>query len=150
MDREPGDIGRNTPGAPERASAAQRALGAFCCVVLTGIPCCPVAAASDATNDSLLSLHGLTLYGTLDIGLQYQTHAAPTSAYFPGGSADFVQKNDREAVFGVTPNNWGPVENWTAGPRAPAGKLVCGLHARDFFQSAVGTNQRWLEISRSQ
>ena len=138
MDREPRDIGRNTPGVPRRASAAQRALGAFCCVVLTGIPCCPVAAAPDATSDSLLSLHGLTLYGTLDIGLQYQTHAAPTSAYFPGGSGDFVQKNDREAVFGVTPNNWGQSKIGLQGLEPLLGSWSAVFTLETFFNPQSG------------
>jgi predicted porin len=105
---------------------------------LTGIPCCPVAAASDATNDSLPSLHGLTLYGTVDIGLQYQTHAAPTSAYFPGGSADFVQKNDREAVFGVTPNNWGQSKIGLQGIEPLQGSWSAVFTLETFFNPQSG------------
>ena len=52
-----------------------------------------------------LSYKGLTLYGIVDIGLQYETNGAPFSDYFPAGSADVVQKNSNGSQFGATPNN---------------------------------------------
>jgi predicted porin len=55
--------------------------------------------------DDALTYHGITLYGTVDLGLQYQTHGAPISDYFPAGSADIVQKNSNHSITGVTPNN---------------------------------------------
>jgi predicted porin len=60
--------------------------------------------AAPATDDSL-SWHGITLYGIVDIGLQNQSHGAPISDYFVGGSADVVQKNSNHAVTGLTPSN---------------------------------------------
>ena len=65
------------------------------------------APASTATppTSSGLSWHGITLYGIVDIGLQYETHGAPFSDYFMAGSADIVQKNSRRGIFGATPNN---------------------------------------------
>jgi len=61
----------------------------------------PVAAPAD---DSL-TLHGVTLYGIVDIGLQYESHGAPFNDYFPAGSADIVQKNSNNSQFGATPSN---------------------------------------------
>lgn len=58
-----------------------------------------------APSDDALTFHGITLYGTIDLGLQYQTHGAPISDYFPAGSADIVQKNSNHSITGVTPNN---------------------------------------------
>ena len=60
--------------------------------------------AAPAADDSL-TWHGLTLYGIVDVGLQNQTHGAPISDYFVGGSAEIVQKNSNRAVTGVTPSN---------------------------------------------
>jgi predicted porin len=57
--------------------------------------------------DQSLSWNGITLYGVIDIGLQYETHGAPFSDYHPAGSANIVQKNSRQSVFGATPNNMG-------------------------------------------
>jgi predicted porin len=56
------------------------------------------------TDDSL-TYHGITLYGIVDLGLQYQTHGAPLSDYFPGGSSDIVQPNSNHSTLGVTPSN---------------------------------------------
>ena len=55
--------------------------------------------------DGSLTLHGITLYGIVDIGLQYESHGAPFSDYFPAGSADIVQKNSNKSQFGATPSN---------------------------------------------
>jgi predicted porin len=57
--------------------------------------------------DESLTWHGITLYGVIDLGLQYDTHGAPFSDYRPAASADIVQKNSRQSVFGVTPSNMG-------------------------------------------
>ena len=62
------------------------------------------AQAQTATDDSL-TWHGITLYGIVDIGVQNQTHGAPISDYFVGGSAEVVSKNSNHAVTGVTPSN---------------------------------------------
>jgi predicted porin len=55
--------------------------------------------------DGSLTLHGITLYGIVDIGLQYEQHGAPFSDYFPAGSADIVQKNSNKSELGATPSN---------------------------------------------
>ena len=55
--------------------------------------------------DGSLTLHGITLYGIVDIGLQYESHGAPFNDYFPAGSADIVQKNSNKSQFGATPSN---------------------------------------------
>ena len=58
-----------------------------------------------STTDDSLTWHGITLYGIVDIGLQYDNHMAPISDYYPAGSGDVVQKNSNGSVTGVTPNN---------------------------------------------
>jgi predicted porin len=63
------------------------------------------SAGNPAPVDNSLTWHGITLYGIVDVGLQYDSHAVPFSDYFPGGSADIVQKNSNKSVFGVTPSN---------------------------------------------
>jgi predicted porin len=57
------------------------------------------------TEDSSLTWKGITLYGIVDLGLQYDTHSAPFSDYFPPGSASLVQKNDYDSPTGLTPSN---------------------------------------------
>jgi len=55
--------------------------------------------------DGSLTLHGVTLYGIVDIGLQHEEHGVPFNDYFPGGSADIVQKNSNKPQNGATPSN---------------------------------------------
>jgi predicted porin len=59
------------------------------------------------SGDDSLTWHGITLYGVIDIGLQYETHGAPYSDYRPAASGNIIQKNSRESVFGATPSNMG-------------------------------------------
>ena len=55
--------------------------------------------------DDSLTLHGITLYGIVDVGLQYESHGVPFSDYFPASSADVVQKNSNNSQFGATSSN---------------------------------------------
>jgi predicted porin len=67
----------------------------------TGVAQAQVAAPADGS----LTMNGVTLYGIVDIGLQYESHGAPFSDYFPAGSADIVQKNSNSSQTGATPSN---------------------------------------------
>ncbi|MGH9641289.1 MAG: porin [Terriglobales bacterium] len=69
-------------------------------------PASPAAVASAAAPaDDTLTWHGITLYGAVDIGLQYESHGAPFSDYYTPASTNIVQKDSRESVFGVTGSN---------------------------------------------
>jgi predicted porin len=57
-----------------------------------------------APADESLTWHGITLYGIVDVDLQYETHGAPFSNYFISGGSDIVQKNSNNSVFGLTSN----------------------------------------------
>jgi len=63
------------------------------------------ASATEPTTNDSLTFHGVTLYGTVDIGLQYETHGAPISDYFSGGGGEIVGKNSNRSTFGATPSN---------------------------------------------
>lgn len=60
--------------------------------------------ATPAPADDSLTWHGITLYGIVDAGFQYENHGAPFSNYFISGGSDIVQKNSNNAVSGVTSN----------------------------------------------
>jgi predicted porin len=64
-----------------------------------------LAQAQTVPADDSLTFKGVTLYGVVDLGLQYQTHGAPINDFFPAGSADIVQKNSNHSILGITPNN---------------------------------------------
>lgn len=55
--------------------------------------------------DQTLSWHGITLYGIVDLGLQYETHGAPFGDYHPASSENIVNKNSRQSVTGLTSSN---------------------------------------------
>jgi predicted porin len=59
------------------------------------------------TGDDSLTWHGITLYGVIDVGLQYDTHSAPFTPYRPAASGNIVRQNDYQSAFGVTPSNIG-------------------------------------------
>ena len=58
-----------------------------------------------ADGDTSLSLHGIMIYGIVDIGLQYETHGATISDYFSNGGNSLIQKNSDKSVLGGTPSN---------------------------------------------
>jgi predicted porin len=57
--------------------------------------------------DDSLTWQGITLYGVVDVGLQYDTHSAPFTPYRPAASGNIVRSNDYQTAFGVTPSNMG-------------------------------------------
>jgi predicted porin len=54
-----------------------------------------------------LTWKGITLYGVIDIGIQYDTHMAPFTPYRPAASGNIVRQSSRQSVVGVTPSNMG-------------------------------------------
>src|SRR5580704_954733 len=59
------------------------------------------------TGDDSLTWHGITLYGVVDIGVQYDTHSAPFTPYRPSASGNIVRQYSRESATGLTPSNMG-------------------------------------------
>src|ERR1700677_794154 len=59
------------------------------------------------TGDDSLTWQGITLYGVIDIGVQYDTHSAPFTPYRPSASGNIVRQNSQQSVIGLTPSNMG-------------------------------------------
>src|SRR4029077_18336931 len=59
------------------------------------------------TGEDSLTWHGITLYGVIDVGVQYDTHSAPFTPYRPAASGNIVRQNSRGSVIGLTPSNMG-------------------------------------------
>src|SRR5580700_7056552 len=59
------------------------------------------------TGDDALTWRGITLYGVIDIGFQYDTHSAPFTPYRPAASGNIVRQNSGGSVSGLTPSNMG-------------------------------------------
>jgi predicted porin len=65
----------------------------------------PYPADGDAAS---LSWRGITLYGVVDLGLQYQTHGAPASDYIAYSTEPVIQKNSNGSVTSLvsSPLSW--------------------------------------------
>ncbi len=103
--------GNGAPMGRDRRSVVLRGLGflptIFLTLAATGVAQAQSmgAPATGAASDESLTWHGITLYGIVDIGLQYDSHMAPISDYYPAGSGAVVQKNSNSSVTGLTPSN---------------------------------------------
>jgi predicted porin len=81
-------------------------------LLITGLAACLPALAQQKTGpgitgDDSLTWHGITLYGVIDLGVQYDTHSAPFTPYRPAASGNIVRQNSNGSVVGVTPSNMG-------------------------------------------
>ena len=56
------------------------------------------------TSNCPLTWYGITVYGAIDVGGGYQTHGAPFDPNFVTGASYFMQKMNREAMWGLAPN----------------------------------------------
>src|ERR1700681_908015 len=103
---------------PIRSQSAFRAcrsrgiarLGGACVLAACWCAAAPAQAQSSSAPapkapDSSLTWNGITLYGIVDVGLQYQTHGVPISDYFPAGTEAIISKNSNGSITAVTPNN---------------------------------------------
>src|SRR6202166_3935564 len=88
-------------------------IGTVCGLVLVGAMTASVPAIAQQktgpgiTGDEALTWHGITLYGVVDIGLQYDTHSAPFTPSVPPPTGNLVRQNSRQSVTGLTPSNMG-------------------------------------------
>ena len=102
------DLNRNTTSASGLGTCKLWALSGVAAALVSAAGLAQAqttsATAPPAPVDESLTWHGITLYGIVDVGLQYETHGAPFSDYFISGGSDIVQKNSNNAVFGVTSN----------------------------------------------
>jgi predicted porin len=96
-----------------RDSTTSACAGGACRVVLLLLAGAGTAWAQNnpnpsADDDVALSWRGLTLYGNVDLGLQYQTHGAPASDYIAYSTEPVVQKNSNGSVTALvsSPLSW--------------------------------------------
>jgi predicted porin len=56
------------------------------------------------TTACQVTAYGVRFYGTVDVGFGYQTHGAPFDRNFVTGASYFIQKMNRQAMWGIAPN----------------------------------------------
>jgi predicted porin len=94
--------------------------------------------APPTSEDSSLTWKGITLYGIVDIGVQYDTHSAPFSDYFPPGSNSLVQKNDYDSPVGFTPSNLSQSRIGLSGNEPIGGDWAAVFRLETFFNPQSG------------
>jgi predicted porin len=72
--------------------------------VLGCIVCLGLTPAAHSADDQSLTWNGITLYGTYDIGLAYQTHGAPLSQDFYTGLQYLLGKSSNKSITSVAPS----------------------------------------------
>ncbi len=108
------------------------------CLLVAALGGAALAQAQSASNDSSLTWHGITLYGIVDLGLQYDTHSAPFSDYFPAGSGSLIQKNDYDSPTGITPNNLSQSRIGLSGNEPLIGDWAAVFKFETFFNPQTG------------
>jgi predicted porin len=98
----------------------------------------PATVGTAAPVDDTLTWHGITLYGIVDIGLQYESHGAPFSDFHPAGSANIVQKNSRQSVTGATPSNLSQSRVGLQGAEPLSGDWSAVFKIETFFNPQSG------------
>jgi predicted porin len=96
------------------------------------------SAPAPKASDSSLTWNGITLYGIVDVGVQYQTHGVPVSDYFPAGTEAIIQKNSNGSITAVTPNNLGQSRIGLSGNEPLTGDWAGVFRLETFFNPQSG------------
>ena len=105
--------------------------------ILTVVAAAALAQTPAAPSDSL-TWNGITLYGIVDVGVQYQTHGVPISDYFPAGTEAIIQKNSNGSVTAVTPSNMSQSRIGFAGNEPLVGDWAGVFRLETFFNPQSG------------
>jgi predicted porin len=127
-------------GMPVRRSYFRCVLGL--CVAVCAIVSGPASAQQKTgpgiTGDDALTWYGITLYGVVDVGLQYDTHSAPFTPYRPAASGNIVRSNSSGSVIGLTPSNMGQSRVGLQGIEPLSGDLSAVFQVESFFNPQSG------------
>src|SRR5579862_3550710 len=88
--------------------------------------------------DESLTWKGITLYGVVDVGLQYDTHSAPFTPYRPSASGNIVRQNSQGGLIGVTPSNMGQSRVGLQGIESLFGDFSATFQIETFFNPQSG------------
>jgi predicted porin len=90
------------------------------------------------TGDDSLTWNGTTLYGVIDVGVQYDTHSAPFTPYRPAASGNIVRQNDYQSVIGLTPSNMGQTRVGLQGIEPLSAQFSAVFQIETFFNPQSG------------
>ncbi len=135
--------GQNSTPAEE---SRPRQLARICLFGLAVLSMCAASAPALAqqktgpgiSGDDSLTWHGITLYGVIDIGLQFDTHSAPFTPYRPAASGNIVRQNDYQSAVGLTPSNMGQSRIGVQGIEALNDEWSAVFQVETFFNPQSG------------
>lgn len=112
-------------------------------LLLVSVPAAMPAFAQQKTgpgvpSDDSLTWYGITLYGVIDAGIQYDTHSAPFSPYRPAASGNIVRSNDYGSPVGITPSNMGQSRVGLQGNEHLVGDFSGVFQIESFFNPQSG------------
>jgi predicted porin len=90
------------------------------------------------SGEDSLTWKGITLYGVVDIGVQYDTHMAPFTPFRPAASGNIVRQNSRQSVVGLTPSNMGQSRVGLQGTEALNEEWSAIFQIESFFNPQSG------------
>jgi predicted porin len=111
---------------------------AFCALGATAPVFAQQKTGPGISGDDSLTWHGITLYGVIDVGVQYDTHSAPFTPYRPSASGNIVRQNDYQSAFGVTPSNMGQSRIGLQGNEPLTQDLTAVFQVESFFNPQSG------------
>ena len=98
----------------------------------------PPPAAAAPKSDGSLTWNGITFYGIIDLGIQYQTHGVPVSDYFPAGTEAIISKNSNGSITAMTPSNLSQSRLGLSGIEPLGGDLSAVFRLETFFNPQSG------------
>ena len=115
----------------------------LCSLAAAGVAQAQTAPATTAPpaapkSDGSLTWNGITFYGIIDIGVQYQTHGTPVSDYFPAGTASPIQKNSNGSITAMTPSNLSQSRLGLSGIEPLGGDVSAVFRLETFFNPQSG------------
>jgi predicted porin len=96
------------------------------------------APAAPPKSDGSITWNGITFYGIIDIGVQYQTHGVPVSDYFPAGTEAIISKNSAGSITAMTPSNLSQSRLGLSGIEPIGGDWSAVFRLETFFNPQSG------------
>lgn len=93
----------NKPNSRNASAKSRKTALAIACA-LSLAATVGAATVAHAADDGSLTWNGITLYGTLDVGVAYQNHGAPLNDDMYVGLDYLVSKNGRKSITSVAPS----------------------------------------------
>src|ERR1700732_1781100 len=131
-----------TDHSASRAGGVARLGGAWvlaaACWAVAAVAQAQSAAPAPKAPDSSVTWNGITLYGIVDVGVQYQTQGVPVSDYFPAGTESIIQQNSNGSVTAVAPSNLSQSRIGLSGNEPLTGDWSGVFRLETFFNTQSG------------